>query len=147
MTQLKLMLAARRQRPSQKRRMPARGMTLLEVLAVVTIIAFVMGGAAFFIMPMFTKAGVKTATSSAQTIRKAVQVWQMTNGSTACPELETLISEKILDTGSDLDPWQEKFVLVCRDGEIIVMSSGPDKKAGTEDDIVVPKGAVVNVGS
>ena len=137
---LRRQLAARR----AARRASQRGMTLLEILAVVTIIAFVMGGSAFIIMPLFTKAGVSTAETSAKTIRKAVQVWQMTTGSTACPELDQLIAEKILDQGSDLDPWKEKFRLTCQGDEIIVQSAGPSKKFGTEDDVIEPEGAVVS---
>ena len=32
-------------------------------------------------------------------------------------------------------------MLVCADDEVTVISSGPDKKKGTKDDITVPKGA------
>jgi hypothetical protein len=119
-------------------------MTLLEILAVVTIIAFVMGGSAFIIMPLLTDAGIKTAHTSAKTIRRSVQVWQMTNGSTACPELEQLIADKVLEKGSELDPWKEKFRLTCQGGDVIVQSGGPSKKFGTEDDVIEPEGATVS---
>ncbi len=146
MTNTNNLLALRRQLRARAaaRRASQRGMTLLEILAVVTIIAFVMGGSAFIIMPLFTKAGVSTAETSAKNIRRAVQVWQMTTGSTACPELNTLMTDKILEQGSDVDPWQEKFRLTCQGDEIIVQSAGPSKKFGTEDDIIVPKGSVVS---
>ena len=146
MTQSTKVLAIRRELAARAaaRRASQRGMTLLEILAVVTIIAFVRGGSAFIIMPLLKGAGVKTARTSAQTIRRGVQVWQMTNGSTACPDLETLMTDKILDKGSNLDPWKEPFRLTCQGDDIIVQSAGPSKKFGTEDDIIVPEGSVVS---
>lgn len=146
MTQSNKILILRRQLAARRaaRRSAQRGMTLLEILAVVTIIAFVMGGSAFIIMPLLEGAAEKTARSSAKHIQQAVQIWQMTNGSSACPELDQLIADKVLQKGSDLDPWKEKFRLTCQGGDVIVQSAGPSKKFGTEDDVIEPEGAVVS---
>ncbi|HEY3234350.1 MAG TPA: type II secretion system protein [Polyangiaceae bacterium] len=118
-----------------------RGVTLLEVLIVVAILAMVAGGVAFFALPKFKEAQIKTATSAAMTIRQAVQSWQATNSESTCPTVSQLVQDKQLDPAANsADPWGQPYALRCTEDEVIVSSSGPDKKKGTKDDIVVPKG-------
>ncbi|HMA96880.1 MAG TPA: hypothetical protein VKP30_29550 [Polyangiaceae bacterium] len=82
----------------------------------------------------------KTAETWARTIRAAVQNWQSSQNSVACPTIEQLISEKHLDTGTTkVDPWGNPFELTCTDDEIFVTSAGPDRKRRTSDDIQIPK--------
>jgi general secretion pathway protein G len=51
-----------------------------------------------------------------------------------------LVQEKHLDPGqSNNDPWGQAYALQCTDDEVIVTSSGPDKKKGSKDDIRVPE--------
>ncbi len=75
--------------------------------------------------------------SSAQHIRRAIFMWRMSTGSTTCPELDQLISEKVIDQGRNLDAWQNEFAISCDQFDIIVKSAGPDKIWSTSDDIVV----------
>jgi general secretion pathway protein G len=124
------------------RRALERGVTLVEVLIVVAIIAMVAGGAAVFALPRYRDAQVNSATTWARTIRAAVQNWQATTNETACPTMSQLVQEKHLDPGaSTVDPWGQPFTLNCTEDEVYVLSMGPDKKKGTKDDIQVPKSA------
>jgi len=117
-----------------------RGVTLVEVLIVVTIIAMVAGGATVFALPRYRDAQKKSAETWARTIRAAVQNWQSTTNETSCPTVSQLVQEKHLDSGSStLDPWGQPFQLTCAEDEVFVLSTGPDKKKGTKDDIQVPK--------
>lgn len=119
-----------------------RGVTLVEVMIVVLIISMVAGGAAVFALPRFREAQVKTAETSARTIRAAVQNWQTSTNEISCPTISQLVQEKHLDSGtSTTDPWGQAFTLTCTEDEIFVLSNGPDKKKGTKDDIQVPKSA------
>jgi len=120
----------------------ARGVTLVEVLIVVAIIAMVAGGVAVFALPKFKEASLKQAETGARVVRMAVQNWQAANNETTCPTISQLVQEKQLDPGqSTNDPWNMPYTLTCTDDEVIILSNGPDKKKGTKDDIVVPKGA------
>jgi general secretion pathway protein G len=120
----------------------ARGVTLFEVLIVVAILAMVAGGVAVFALPRFQDSQKKTAEAGARTIRMAVQQWQAANNETSCPTVSQLIQDKQLDTGQNTnDPWGNAYSLGCTDDEVTVISSGPDKKKGTKDDIAVPKTA------
>lgn len=119
-----------------------RGVTLFEVLIVVAILAMVAGGVAAFALPKFREAQKTQAETGARVMRTAVSQWQAANNETTCPTISQLVQEKHLDPGqSTNDPWAQAYTLVCSDDEITVISSGPDKKRGTKDDISVPKGA------
>ena len=119
-----------------------RAVTLVEVLIVVAIIAMVAGGVAVFALPRYKDAQIKNAETGARIVRTAVQQWQSANNETSCPTISQLVQEKQLDPGqSTKDSWNMDFTLTCTDDEVIISSNGPDKKKGTKDDIVVPKGA------
>lgn len=119
-----------------------RGVTLVEVLIVVAIIAMVAGGVAMFALPKFREAQVKSAETGARVIRGAIQDWQRVNNETSCPTISQLVQEKHIDSAANTDdPWGEPYQLMCTEGDVIVGSKGPDKKKGTKDDIVVPKKA------
>jgi general secretion pathway protein G len=121
-----------------------RGVTLVEVLIVVAIIAMVASGVTFFALPKFREAQVSSAETGARVIRSAVQEWQRTNNETSCPTMSQLVQEKVIDTAANTDdPWGEQYSLTCTEDEVVVSSKGPDKKSGTKDDVRVPKGASV----
>ncbi len=122
-----------------------RGLTLVEIMIVVAIIAMVTGGVAVFAIPKFKEAQISTAETGARVIRTAVQQWQMaTSEYSECPTVSQLVQDKHLDKGQNTDdPWGEPFVISCQDDDVTVGSKGPDKKQGTKDDIAVPKGGAI----
>lgn len=124
------------------KRQLARGVTLVEVLIVVAIVAMVAGGVTVFALPKYREAQIKSAETWARTIRAAIQNWQASSNETGCPTISQLVQEKHLDPGtSTKDPWGQEFILNCTEDEIFVISQGPDKKKGTKDDIQIPKAA------
>jgi general secretion pathway protein G len=129
-----------RYRFSRSRRL--RGVTLFEVLIVVAILAMVAGGVAFFALPKFKEAQTKTAESAARIIRQAAQSWQATNSDGGCPTVSQLVQDKLLDPGQNTaDPWGQAFIISCTEEDVVVVSTGGDKKKGTKDDVMVPKSA------
>ena len=126
-----------------KRRL-IRGVTLVEVLIVVAIVAMVAGGVTVFALPRYKEAQIRSAETWARTIRAAIQNWQAATNETGCPTVSQLVQEKHLDPGtSTKDPWGQDFGLSCTEDEVFVSSPGPDKKKGTKDDIQIPKAATV----
>jgi general secretion pathway protein G len=127
-------------RRSLAARRTAAGVTLVEVLIVVAIMALLASGVSFAILPKYKEAQVNTARTSAQVMRRAIQDWQRINNEYGCPTVSQLVEGKHIDSGAELDdPWGQPWTLVCSDEEIFVQSNGPDKKQGTQDDISVPK--------
>ncbi len=112
----------------------------MEVLIVVAIIAMVAGGVAFYALPKYRESQIKSALVGARVIRTAVQSWQASNNETSCPTISQLVQDKQIDPGtSSNDPWGQPYTLTCSDDDVTIISSGPDKKKGTKDDIRMPK--------
>ena len=114
-----------------------RGVTLVEVLIVIAIMALIAGGVGFMVLPQMQKARVKTAKKDCQEIRKVATQYIALNTGVECPTVETLISERELDhDGGGRDPWDELYEISCSTDDVTVVSAGPDAQMGTEDDIV-----------
>ena len=71
-----------------------RGVTHVEVLIVVAIIAMVASGVAVFALPRFREAQVKSAETGARVIRGAIMNWQRVNNEVSCPTVAQLVQEK-----------------------------------------------------
>jgi len=115
------------------------GMTLIEIMIVLAIIAVVMG---FLVGPrvirMFSDSKSKTAMLRAQQFVEAHTEWSMNSDDTCPSSLDDLL--KYMNSKELKDPWGSPYVMVC--GEEApenvpfgVMSKGEDKKDGTEDDV------------
>lgn len=122
-------------------RAAARGVTLVEVLIVVSIMSLIATAVVVAVIPKFKGAQVDVAGQSAREIRNAVTRYRA-RGTETCPTVAQLQSEKEIDQASKPDdPWGSPFKIECADDEVYVISLGPDKKEGTADDISVPKKA------
>lgn len=132
---------------SWSKRAAQRGVSLVEVMIVVAIMAMIAGGVALSVVPQFSKAQRETALTGGRTMRRAVQSWQMLNGEVTCPTVSMLIEQKMLDRGMKTDdPWGQPYEFNCSDDEVWVLSYGPDKKKGTKDDVSVPENLAGNQG-
>ncbi len=112
------------------------GMTLIEIMIVVIIMAMIATGVAVAVMPQLEKAKVKQAKTDIGAIRTAVQLFLAENSS-KCPSVEDLLAERYLDKGKkSKDPWERDFIINCPSGEDPeVLSVGKDGQEGTEDDV------------
>jgi general secretion pathway protein G len=120
------------------RRALRRGVTLVEVLIVVAIMAVIAGGATYLVFPEFKKARIKAAYTGATTIKTAAQVYMemdMSGGPDTCPTMQDLVNAKKLDQNKTLDPWGMPYKIACVEGDIRVISPGADKKENTPDDV------------
>lgn len=130
-----------RRRSARLERLIARraqaGVTLVEVLIVVAIMAMIAGGVAFALLPQAQKASIKTARQNAMELKKMVELWVMDSPG-ECPSVSQLKKDKLLAKESGKDPWGKTYKIKCEGNDIYVSSAGPDQKSGSEDDIVVP---------
>jgi len=120
------------------------GMTMLEIMIVLAILALVMG---LLVGPkvwnMF-KSG-KTDVARAQVKQMAFEAYQMwaRDSPKDCPDkLEELL--KFTNQKNIKDAWKQDLIMVCGDNRghgmpegttFGILSKGPDKKLGTKDDI------------
>ena len=113
----------------------ARGVTLVEVLIVVAIMAVIAGGATLLVFPAFKKAKIKSAVVGASAIKQAAELHINVDGGNECPSIQELVTSKKLDAKKTTDPWNSPYKVQCADGEVHVVSPGNDRKEGTPNDI------------
>lgn len=125
-----------------RRRHRQRGMTLLEIMIVLAILALIMGlvvGPA--VMRMFSDSKVQIASATVHKLAdEAYPMWLSANPGQSCPaDLAAL--GPYMNKAAQVDPWNEPYRLFCGaslpEGArgVAVLSSGPDMKPNTEDDI------------
>ena len=118
------------------RRAAEEGMTLIEIMIVLAIIAIVATGVSVALIPQFQKGQIKAAEADVEAIRGAVQIYMAYNPG-KCPDAEDLKAEKVLSKDKRTqDPWGNEFVINCPAGDDPeVYSVGPDGQEGSEDDV------------
>ena len=115
------------------------GMTLLEIMIVLAIIAAVMGllvGPK--VMAMFSDSKVGTTKIMLGQITDARNTWSLTSDDECPGSLADLA--KYRNTKKTKDSWGQEITMVCGESApegvaFGVISNGPDKKQGTSDDI------------
>ncbi len=116
-----------------------RGMTLTEIIIVITIIGALMGAIGYGLFTKAENGRIELAKTSGQNLRASAKTWKMQNTeSDECPTIEALRKASLVDKVDPTDPWGNKWKLTCTDTDIAVISFGKDKKENTEDDIRVP---------
>jgi len=91
----------------RRARRQRRGVTLIEVLIVVAIMALVSAGVAVAALRYYAIAKERTARTDALAVREAVKAWWFMNESTACPTMTELVTAGVLDaTSPSKDPWE-----------------------------------------
>jgi len=120
-----------------------RGMTLLEIMIVLAILALVMG---LIVGPRVMKMFAESKTDIAKlTVKKfadeAFPQWARSHPDKGCPDKMEDLAE-YMNKNDTKDPWGSEYKLFCppnlpagAKGGIAISSPGEDKKEGTSDDI------------
>ncbi len=117
----------------------ARGFSLLELMLVLAIIGALMAVVAINVLGASDKANIKTTRASMSTLKSALIQYKLEHTSVP-PGLQALVTARIVMPDTRLkDAWETDFLYEARamgpDQPFILRSAGPDKQAGTEDDI------------
>ena len=88
--------------------------------------------------PPPTKLSLRERTvRSAHALQQSVEQWRVKN-QTECPTADRLHAEKALPPeASTTDAWGGPFKVICEDESTTIVSLGPDRREGTEDDLRV----------
>jgi len=131
-----------RKRLSRLVRTSQRGMTLLEIMIVLAILAIVMGllvGPR--VLKMFAESKVKTTRIKlTQYANEAFPQWSASHPDKACPDKITDLNE-YMNASDPNDSWGRPIKMLCGTNlpagakGIAVLSMGEDGKEGTEDDL------------
>lgn len=117
-----------------------RGISVLELGFGLGAVALALAGGIFFYGSSVDAREADAAVRDAQCIHEAALEWRSDNGR-GCPTLSQLKHERRLDKEAQTaDPWGQRYRLECGDeGSVTVVSPGRDGRAGTPDDVRVPK--------
>ncbi len=127
---------------SVRARNPQRGMTLLEIMIVLAILALVMGLVVGpRVMKMFGESHVDIARATVKKFAyEAYPSWSASHPEKACPDKLEDLNEYM--NGKDInDPWGNPYRMYCGQNlppgakGLAVTSAGEDGKEGTPDDI------------
>ena len=115
------------------------GFSLLEIMIVLALIGMIGAGIAVVVNNSFQKAKVKIAKERIKEISQGVTTFMIDSNNTCPKSLDDLVAQKYVAKASAKDPWGKDFVMRCpgtQDPDSAdVISSGPDKADGTQDDI------------
>jgi prepilin-type N-terminal cleavage/methylation domain-containing protein len=121
-------------RRALRRRKRHEGMTLVEIMIVMVIMALVTAAASFAILPRLREARIKATQQDAKKIASAAEMYMSEHDD--CPTVDKLVEAKILSKKNrTADAWDHPYTIDCEEDGAIVKSAGPDGQTGTEDDI------------
>jgi general secretion pathway protein G len=125
----------RRMNLTARKRRGQSGMTLIEIMIVMVIMALIAAGAGFAIVPQLTKAKIKSTQQDAKAIGAAAEMY-LAESNTGCPSVDKLVEAKILNKKNHTkDAWDNEFTIECDEDGPVVRSAGPDGQMGNDDDI------------
>ena len=128
-----LEIANRIRRQARRRR---EGMTLIEIMIVVIIMALIATAVGVAVLPRLQKAREESTRTDAQAIRSAVTMYLGENPGGECPGMEDLVEGGYIDRSKrTTDAWDNDFIIQCEGDNVVVASAGSDGQMGTEDDI------------
>ncbi|MBA2664200.1 MAG: type II secretion system protein GspG [Bradymonadaceae bacterium] len=116
----------------------SRGMTLVEIMIVVTIMASIMGVVGFFVFGALDQANTKTAALEIGQLEGMVNSYYLMSSPHRLPDsLEELTrGPSPLTKEVRPDPWGNEYIFQKNGNrDFSISSAGPDGISGTEDDI------------
>ncbi len=118
---------------SSRRLRRQRGMTLIEIIVVITILALITAAVAVAVIPKLDEAKVDVAYQDIATIKQALNLYYAKKGT--YPDTGTGL-KALVDTQNlekvPTDPWGTEYVYMNEAGKPVILSYGKDKTPGGE---------------
>lgn len=125
-------------RMQNRKRRRREGLTIIELMVVLLIVAFIGSGAAIAVNSQLKSSRVKQTRNDARALVGLAEGYMMDHTG-ECPTVAQLKSEGLLSKQSrDNDAWDRPFVITCENDEVQVVSAGADE-SDTSDDIKIPE--------
>ncbi|MEZ6244040.1 MAG: type II secretion system protein GspG [Phycisphaerales bacterium] len=122
-----------------RRRHSRPGFSLLEITLVLVIIGMMMAVAAVSLLGNAKRASIKTTKISMTTIQSAIKNYMLEHAGTPPASLNVLVTDDYLENKALKDSWDQPFYYTLNSADQLhpyqLISNGPDKQPGTEDDI------------
>jgi len=113
------------------------GMTLVEIMIVVIIMALIATGVAVGAAQMLGDARIEQTRTDLRALQSAVTIYQAQNRDRCPGSVEDLVEDgQLSGSARRTDAWGNAFSIQCNPGqEPVIVSSGPDGTEGGQDDI------------
>lgn len=115
----------------RRRQRASRGMTLIEIIVVITILSLLMAAVGVAVIPQLDKAKQDTARMDIGNLQTALKTYYAKKGN--YPDtgsgLRVLVESQILDR-APVDPWGHDYVYMNEGGKPVVISYGRDGSPG-----------------
>ncbi|MDP1827725.1 MAG: type II secretion system protein GspG [Archangium sp.] len=118
-----------------KRQRSRRGISLIEIIVVITIISMLMSAVGVYALGVHRTAQINTARMDVRNAASALDVYRASHGRYPDPSegFAPVIKSRALKT-APMDPWHHPLSWELRDGEAVVISLGADGVKGGVDD-------------
>ncbi|WP_395857827.1 type II secretion system major pseudopilin GspG [Cystobacter fuscus] len=115
------------------RRHRARGMTLIEIMVVITILGLIMAAVGVAVIPQLDQARQRRARMDFHALRDALKVYYAKKGRfpDTATGLRELVDHHILET-LPKDPWGNEYIYMKEGGKPRITTYGGDGTAGGE---------------
>ena len=112
-----------------------RGLTLIEIIVVITIIAMLMSAVGVHALGVQRTSQIRTAKMDVQNTLTALDLYRASQGHYPDPRegFAPLVALHALKK-EPVDPWGTPLTWELKDGEPLVISMGPDRVKGGEGD-------------
>jgi general secretion pathway protein G len=114
---------------------------LRAILVVVATVVVALLAALTYYWEDLKQAGASSPKSNVLILRAAT-LQLLADGFTGCPTVQQVLElnkepwkSELAQETNGMDPWGAPYQVLCDQGQILVFSLGPDKQAGTADDI------------
>ena len=119
-----------------RRRRSARGMTLIEIIVVITILSLLMAAVGVAVIPQLDQAKVERARLDIANINNALKTYYAKKGN--YPDtgggLKSVVDAQILEK-MPTDPWDHEYQYLLEGGKPVIKSYGKDgSEGGTDSD-------------
>jgi general secretion pathway protein G len=118
-----------------------RGMSLIEIMVVITLIALVTAAVGVSVFSVKQRGDIEIARSQANELAKSVQMYRLARGAlpSTSQGLEALLEPPPMMDKLPRDPWGNTYAYVKpgvrNPRSFDVVSRGPDGLEGTQDDV------------
>ncbi|MBM7114744.1 type II secretion system major pseudopilin GspG [Archangium primigenium] len=110
-----------------------RGMTLIEIMVVITILGLIMAAVGVSVIPKLEEAKQDTARMDIKTIQNAMKLYYTKKGK--YPDTGTGL-KALVDTNNlekiPVDPWGNEYIYMNEGGKPVITSYGADGTVGGE---------------
>jgi general secretion pathway protein G len=124
-------MAMEKTKKQQRRR--SRGMTLIEIMVVITILGLIAAAVGVAVIPQLNQARVDRAALDIKNIQNALKLYYTKKGNypDTATGLKGLVDMQALEQ-VPRDPWNNEYVYMNEGGKPVIISYGADGTSGGE---------------